>query len=59
MRGHVLRVGRVRCDLGIAQRRRQTSGGDGWIIVQMDQVVSDTWMLRLSFEDRLQDGRAL
>ena len=59
MRGHVLRVGRVRCDLCIAQRRRQAPGGNGRIIVQMDQVVSDTWMLRLSLKDRFEDGRAL
>jgi hypothetical protein len=58
MRRHVLGVGRVGCDLGIAQRRRQALGGDRWIIIQVNQVVSDTRVLRLALQDRLENCRA-
>ena len=55
----MLRMRRVRRDLGIAQRRGEAFGGDRRIVIQMDQIVGDAGVLRLPLPDRLQDGGAL
>src|SRR5262245_57887607 len=59
MGGHVLGVSRRRGDLGIEASGLQAFVSDGWVIVEVDQVVRDAWMLGLAREDRLQDRRAL
>jgi hypothetical protein len=51
----VLRVGRGRCDLGIALRGIDPLLCQGGRVVEVDQVVGDAWVPWLAFEDLLQD----
>jgi hypothetical protein len=56
MRRHVLRMRRRRRNRGIALGRVEPLLGDRRVVVEMDQIVSDTGMARLAPEDWLQDG---
>jgi hypothetical protein len=49
---------RRRRDLGVAHGGVETFLGDRRIVVKVDQIVGDARMSGLTFEDRLQDGRA-
>ena len=55
----MLGVRRRRRDLRVELGGGQAFVGDRRIIVEMDQIVRDTGMLRLALPDRLQDCRAL
>ena len=46
-------VGAARAAGRVAPRRIETLLGDRWVVVEVNQVVSHAWMLRLALEDRL------
>src|SRR5262249_60708571 len=56
VRGHVQGVWRRGRDLGIDAGSRQATLGQFGIVICVDQVVSDTWMIGVFLEERLQDG---
>ena len=58
MRRHMLRVRSVRRDLGVELRRIETFFRDRRIVVEMDQIVCDARMLRLTRKYRLEDRGA-
>ena len=58
VRWHVLCVWRGSRDLCITLGRIEAFLGDWRIVIQMDEVVCDTRVVRLSFEDRLQQRRS-
>src|SRR5215212_3189986 len=55
MRRHVLRVCGCRCDLRVAACGGQGEFGEGRVVVTVNQVMSDSGMLRLKREDAVQD----
>src|SRR5205807_5566023 len=59
VRRHMLRVRCIGRDLGVKPRGLQAFLGDRRIVVEVDQIVCDTGMLRLALEDRLEDRGAL
>ncbi len=59
VRRHVIRVGGGRCDLGIHARCSETFLRERRIVVAMNDVVRDAGVMRLQFEQRLQNLAAL
>src|ERR1051325_8163519 len=59
MRRHMEGMRRSRGDFGVALGGIESLLGDGRVVVEMDQVMSDAGMPRLPLEDRLEERRAL
>src|SRR5262249_61964727 len=58
MRRHVLRVRGVRSDFGVAPGCVESLFRDRWIVVEMDQIMRHTRMLRLAHKNWLYDRRS-
>src|SRR6186713_2713981 len=55
MRRHMLCVRRGRSDFCVQPGRLEALRGERRIIVKMDKIMCDAWMLRLTLEDRFED----